>query len=85
MKSAWPPEMVRLATAALESRDALRRLAATIDSAGTDSARQVEALKAARSVAAAYSDILRQALKHTSTARPRTPEAQSLWNLGRYQ
>jgi hypothetical protein len=77
----WPPETVRLAQAALETRDTLRSLAAQIDAAGNDPVRQAEMLRTARVVALTHADILRAALKHSGARRHSlmSPNAQPLW------
>jgi hypothetical protein len=65
------PAIIRLMQCALDARDALRRLAASIDATGSDPARQAEMLKTARAVAATYSDLLRAALKDSAARRHR--------------
>jgi hypothetical protein len=63
------PEVIRLMQACLESRDALRRLVATIDSAGSDPVRQAEVLQKARAVSLSHADVLRGALKDSAARR----------------
>jgi hypothetical protein len=79
------PETIRLMQAALEARDALRRLALRITAAGEDPKLRAEALEAARRVALTHCDMLRLALKDTAARRHSrmAPEAQPLWALGR--
>jgi hypothetical protein len=67
-------ETIRLIEAALDTRDALRRLAAAIDAASVgrhvdDHDRQAEMLKTARAVATTYADLLRGALKDSAARR----------------
>jgi len=45
MKSNISPETIRIMQCALDTRDSLRRLAASIDAAGNDPASQAEALR----------------------------------------
>jgi hypothetical protein len=77
----WPPETVRLARAALETRDSLRRLAARITAAGSDPRLRDEALAAAHQVANTHADLLRLALKDSGARRHNMamPESQPLW------
>ena len=79
----WLPETVRLAQAALDTRDSLRRLAAKITAAGADPQLRAEALAAAQQVANTHADMLRMALKDSSARRRSiaAPE-QTLWAVG---
>jgi hypothetical protein len=78
------PETIRLIQCALDARDALRRLVATIDNAGTDAARQAEILQKAREVCLSHADLLRGALRDSAARRhgPRVAE-QPLWTVGK--
>jgi hypothetical protein len=80
----WPPETVRLAQAALETRDSLRRLAAKITAAGDNPQLRAEALAAAHQVANTHADLLRLALKDSGARRHNVaiPEARPLWAVG---
>ena len=74
------PEHLRLAQAALETRDVLRSLVAQIDRVGSDPERQAAMLKTARAVALTHSDILRAALKDCGARRHRlSRDAGLLW------
>ena len=79
------PETVRLMQAAADARDSLRRLAARIAAAGEDQQLRSEALAAAHQVATTHADILRLALKDSSSRRHSVmiPEAQTLWAVTR--
>ena len=66
---AWSPEFVRLATAAVETRDVLRSLASQLDAAGDDPAKHAKMLEVARVVAVTHSNILRQVLKDSEARR----------------
>jgi hypothetical protein len=79
----WATETVRLAQAAVEIRDILRRLAAQIQAAGTDADHRAEALEAALVVATTRADLLRRAVKQSSARRGSgTPDARPLWAVG---
>jgi hypothetical protein len=76
----WTAEHVRLAQAAIESRDALRRLATKIQAEGADHPH--ETLATAQDVAVTCCDLLRLALKNCGARRHRvvaTPESQPIW------
>ncbi len=77
-------ETIRLMQAALECRDALRRLAARIQAANTPES-QAEVLKAAYAVATVNAELLKTALKDNATRRHSTVsrEAQPLWAITR--
>jgi hypothetical protein len=60
-------EHQRLAQAAIEVRDALRRLSARIGAAGEDPHLRSQALAAAHQVAVTQSDMLRAALRECDT------------------
>jgi hypothetical protein len=53
----------RLRLAALDTRDALRKLGSKIRAAGTDPQRQGEALQVAERVSRTYGDLLRMTLE----------------------
>jgi hypothetical protein len=74
-------ETVRLMQAAADTRDTLRRLATRIAAAGEDQQLRSEALAAAHQVATTHADLLRLALKDSSTRRhsPMIPKTQTPW------
>ena len=76
----WQPETVRLAQAALDTRDSLRWLAAKITAAGADPQLRAEALAAAHQVANTHANMLRMALKDSAARRhsPVSREAEPL-------
>jgi hypothetical protein len=79
------PEIIRLKQAAEDTLDSLRRLAARIAAAREDPRLRSEALAAAHRVATTHADILRLALKASSSRRHSVmiPEAQPLWAVTR--
>ena len=73
-----PIETGRLMQAALDARDALRRLAASIDAAGDDPGRQAEMLPHGACGGDCVQRVLRQAL-NDSAARRHSPADSRRW------